>query len=132
MKLGIVITQPEEEAVFNALRLANCCLQRDSTRPLSGRGIEIDRIEDPRIDSKKKVLDAGGQFFACGASLEAARFRRVQDLPVADPRGPLRDRAGLQQVRDDLRRKDANDDGQDVQQLWRLNLRCPSETSGRV
>ena len=75
MKLGIVITQTEPETVFNALRLANYSLkQGDSVRIfLSGRGVEIDRIENDRFDVKteaKKLLDAGGQFFACGTCLK--------------------------------------------------------------
>lgn len=40
---------------------------------LSGKGVEIDSIEDPGFDVKAQaqmVLDAGGQFLACGACLK--------------------------------------------------------------
>ena len=40
---------------------------------LSGRGVEIDRIEDPKFEVKaqaQKILDAGGRFLACGACLK--------------------------------------------------------------
>ena len=40
---------------------------------LSGRGVEIGQIEGPKFDVKsqaQKVLDAGGQFLACGACLK--------------------------------------------------------------
>jgi sulfur relay (sulfurtransferase) complex TusBCD TusD component (DsrE family) len=75
MKLGMIITQTDPETVFNALRLALYSLeQRDEARIfLSGRGVDIDKIDDPRFDVKtlaRKVLDAGGQFLACGACLK--------------------------------------------------------------
>ena len=37
------------------------------------KGVEIDRIEDPNFNVKaqaEKVLQAGGQFFACGSCLK--------------------------------------------------------------
>jgi sulfur relay (sulfurtransferase) complex TusBCD TusD component (DsrE family) len=75
MKLGMIITQSDPETVFNALRLALYGLeQRDDVRIfLSGRGVDIDKIDDPRFDVKalaRKVLDAGGQFLACGTCLK--------------------------------------------------------------
>jgi uncharacterized protein involved in oxidation of intracellular sulfur len=75
MKLGMVITQTDAETVFNALRLAHYSLEQgDQVRIfLSGRGVEIDQIEDPKFDVKaqaQKVLDAGGQFLACGTCLK--------------------------------------------------------------
>ena len=75
MKLGIIITQTDPETVFNALRLALYSLeQNDQVRIfLSGRGVEIDRIEDPKFNVKaqaQKVLDAGGEFLACGSCLK--------------------------------------------------------------
>jgi uncharacterized protein involved in oxidation of intracellular sulfur len=71
MKLGIIITQTEPETVFNALRLALYSLQQgDQVRIfLSGKGVELDKIENPAFDVKnqaQKVLDAGGEFLACG------------------------------------------------------------------
>ena len=39
----------------------------------SGKGVEIDRIENQNFDVRaqaQRVLDAGGQFFACGACLK--------------------------------------------------------------
>ncbi len=75
MKLGIIITQTDPETVFNALRLALYSLEQDDQVRifLSGRGVEIDRIEDPKFDVKtqaQKVLDAGGEYFACGSCLK--------------------------------------------------------------
>ena len=74
MKLGIVITLTGPKTVFNALRLALYSLEQgDTVRVLlSGRGVEIGQIEDPKFnvkDQAQKVLDAGGQFLACGACL---------------------------------------------------------------
>ena len=75
MKLGMIITQTDPETVFNALRLAFYSLEHgDQVRIfLSGKGVEIDRIEDSRFNVKaqaQKVLQAGGQFFACGTCLK--------------------------------------------------------------
>ena len=75
MKLGIIITQTDPETVFNALRLAFYSREQgDEVRIfLSGKGVEMDRIEDQKFDVKaqaQRVLDAGGQFFACGACLK--------------------------------------------------------------
>lgn len=75
MTLGMVITQTDPETVFNALRLALYSLQQgDRVRIfLSGRGVDIDTIEDARFDVKgqaHKVLDAGGEFLACGTCLK--------------------------------------------------------------
>lgn len=75
MKLGMVITQTDPETVFNALRLAQYSLgQGDEVRIfLSGRGVEIDQIEDEKFNVKaeaQKVLEAGGEFLACGSCLK--------------------------------------------------------------
>jgi uncharacterized protein involved in oxidation of intracellular sulfur len=75
MKLGMIITQGDPETVFNALRPALYSLgQGDEVRIfLSGRGVEIDKIADPRFDVKgqaRNVLEAGGHFHACGACLK--------------------------------------------------------------
>ena len=75
MKLGMIITQTDPETVFNALRLALYSLEQGDTVRifLSGKGVEIDRIEDPTFDvngEAQKVLDAGGEFLACGTCLK--------------------------------------------------------------
>ena len=64
MKLGMIVTQTEPETVFNALRLALYSLEQgDDVRIfLSGKGVEIDQIEDPKFDVKnqaQRILDAG-------------------------------------------------------------------------
>ena len=52
MKLGIIITQTDTETVFNALRLAKFALgEGDQVRIfLSGRGVDIDKIEGGKFD----------------------------------------------------------------------------------
>jgi uncharacterized protein involved in oxidation of intracellular sulfur len=67
MKLGIVISQTDPETVFNVLRLAL-----------------------PKFNVKaqaQKVLDAGGQFFACGSCL---KFRNSHDSEIC-PLSTLKD-----------------------------------------
>jgi uncharacterized protein involved in oxidation of intracellular sulfur len=88
MKLGMIVTQSDPETVFNALRLALYRLEQgDEVRIfLSGRGVEIDQIEDPRFDVKaqaQKVLDAGGQFFACGACLKLRSSEGSEVCPLS-------------------------------------------------
>ena len=88
MTLGVIITQTDPETVFNALRLALYSLgQGDEVCIfLSGRGVEIDRIEDPRFDVKaqaRKVLEAGGRFFACGACLKLRDSEGSEVCPLS-------------------------------------------------
>jgi len=75
MNLGMIITQTDAETVFNALRLALYSLEQgDQVRIfLSGKGVDIDKIDDPKFDVKgqaRKALDAGARFLACGACLK--------------------------------------------------------------
>ncbi len=51
MKLGIILSNPDPESAFNALRLANYSRkQNDEVRVfLLGAGVEIDRIEHPKF-----------------------------------------------------------------------------------
>ena len=70
----MIITQTDPETVFNALRLALYSLEQGDKVSifLSGKGVELDSIEDSKFEVKdkaQKVLEAGGQFFACGACL---------------------------------------------------------------
>ena len=88
MKIGMIFTQTDPETVFNALRLALFSLEQgDEVRIfLSGRGVEIDRIDDSRFDVKdqaQKVLDAGGQFFACGACLDLRNSQGSEICPLS-------------------------------------------------
>jgi len=88
MKLGMIITQTDPETVFNALRLALYSLEQgDEVRVfLSGRGVEIDQIEDPKFDVRaqaQKVLDAGGEFLACGACLKLRNSEGSEVCPLS-------------------------------------------------
>jgi uncharacterized protein involved in oxidation of intracellular sulfur len=88
MKLGIIITRTDPETVFNALRLALYSLEQgDEVRVfLSGKGVEIDRIEDARFNVKaqaQKVLDAGGRFLACGTCLKLRNSEGSEICPLS-------------------------------------------------
>jgi len=88
MKLGMIVTQTDPETVFNALRLALYSLEQgDEVRVfLSGRGVEIDQIEDPKFDVRaqaQKVLDAGGEFLACGACLKLRNSEGSEVCPLS-------------------------------------------------
>lgn len=88
MKLGMVITQTDPETVFNALRLALYSLEQgDEVRIfLSGRGVEIDQIEDSTFNVREvaqKILDAGGEFLACGACLKLRNSEGSEVCPLS-------------------------------------------------
>ena len=88
MKLGMVITQTDPETVFSALRLALYSLEQgDEVRIfLSGKGVDIDKIEDAAFDVKdqaRKVLDAGGQFLACGTCLKLRNSEGSEICPLS-------------------------------------------------
>ena len=88
MKLGIVITQTEPESVYNALRLALYSRkQGDEVKVfLSGRGVEMDKIEDARFDVKgeaENLLAAGGRFFACGTCLKIRNSGGSEICPLS-------------------------------------------------
>lgn len=88
MKLGMIITQTDPETVFNALRLALYSRQQgDEVRIfLSGRGVEIDQIEDPTFDVKgqaQKFLDSGGEFLACGTCLKLRKSTGSEICPLS-------------------------------------------------
>jgi len=88
MKLGMIITQNDPETVFNALRLALYSLEQgDEVRIfLSGKGVEINSIQDSEFDVKgkaKNVLDAGGRFFACGTCLKLRNSEASEICPLS-------------------------------------------------
>jgi len=88
MKLGMIITRADSETVFNALRLALYSLEQgDDVRIfLSGKGVEIERISDPKFAVKEqaqKVLDAGAKFFACGACLKIRDSEGSEICPLS-------------------------------------------------
>jgi uncharacterized protein involved in oxidation of intracellular sulfur len=88
MKLGMIITQTDPETVFSALRLALYSLQQgDQVRIfLSGKGVEIDDIEDAAFDVKgqaQKVVDAGGEFLACGTCLKLRNSEGSEICPLS-------------------------------------------------
>jgi sulfur relay (sulfurtransferase) complex TusBCD TusD component (DsrE family) len=88
MKLGIVISHTDPETVFNVLRLALYSLEQgDEVRIfLSGKGVEIDQIEDDKFNVKQQaqqVLDAGGQFLACGSCLKLRNSDGSEICPLS-------------------------------------------------
>lgn len=88
MKLGMIITQTDPETVFNALRLASYSLEQgDEVRIfLSGRGVEVDQIEDTAFAVKAQaqlVLNAGGEFLACGTCLKLRNSEGSEVCPLS-------------------------------------------------
>jgi len=88
MKLGIVISTSEPEAVFNALRLGNYALgQGDSVQVfLLGKGVELEQIEDEKFNAREQaqsLLNAGGTIQACGACLKLRHSEGSEVCPLS-------------------------------------------------
>jgi len=84
----MIVTHTDPESVFNALRLALYSLEQgDDVRIfLSGKGVEIDQIDDPRFDVTslaQQVLDTGGEFLACGTCLKLRRSGGSEICPLS-------------------------------------------------
>ncbi len=88
MRLGIIITQTESETVFNALRLALYSLgQGDTVRIfLSGKGVDFAGAGTAQFDTAaqaRKVLEAGGLFYACGSCLKLRGLEGSEICPLS-------------------------------------------------
>ena len=88
VKLGIIITQTDPETVFNTLRLALYSLEQGGEVRifLSGKGVEIDQIEDDTFNVRaecQKVLDAGGEFLACATCLKLRNSGGSEVCPLS-------------------------------------------------
>lgn len=88
MKLGIIITQPDPETVFNALRLALYSLEQgDDVRIFfSGRGVDSDGIENPKSDVKRlaqEIMEKGGRLLGCGACLKLRNSSGSEICPLS-------------------------------------------------
>jgi len=88
MKLGMILSQAEPEAAFNALRLANYSLkQGDTVRIfLVGKGVELDRINDAKFNIREQaqaVRAAGGELLACGTCLKLRESEGSKICPLS-------------------------------------------------
>ena len=88
MKLGIVITQNDAEAVFNALRFANFAVGKgDDVRVfLLGAGVDIEKIDDVRFDVRGQaatLLGNGGRIQACGTCLKLRESGGSEVCPLS-------------------------------------------------
>ncbi|MBI4288991.1 MAG: DsrE family protein [Chloroflexi bacterium] len=75
MKLAIVISTNEPEAVWNGFRLAVTALGKDHQVKvfLLGKGVESDGLQDPKFDIKRQwdaFLSRDGEILACGTCLK--------------------------------------------------------------
>jgi len=88
MKLAIILSQTDPETCWNALRLANYSLfEGDEVGVfLAGKGVELDKIEDPDFDVKEqaeKFLADGGKIEACGACLHFRNSKGSDMCPMS-------------------------------------------------
>ncbi|MBI2445314.1 DsrE family protein [Candidatus Micrarchaeota archaeon] len=88
MKLGIVISTDEAEAVWNALRLANLALSMkdDVAVFLVGRGVDYEKTSEPQFDNvaeTQKLVESGGRLMACGTCLKSRGMQGSNICPVS-------------------------------------------------
>lgn len=88
MKMGMVLTTTEPEAAFNAFRLANHSLGAGDAVSvfLLGKGVELDRISDPKFDVQgqaRTFLGKGGKILACGTCLKIRNSGGSELCPVS-------------------------------------------------
>ena len=88
MKLAIVISTNEAEAMFNALRLGVFARnQGDETGVfLVGKAVEIEQIINPKFDIKQQArafLDSGGRILACGTCLKLRQSAGSEVCPLS-------------------------------------------------
>lgn len=88
MKIGIVISNEEQETAWNAFRFANfAAKQGDSVRVfLIGRGVEYERASTPKFDAAaqaRELMKAGGVIFACGTCLKSRDQNESDICPIS-------------------------------------------------
>ncbi|MBU0530522.1 MAG: DsrE family protein [Candidatus Aenigmatarchaeota archaeon] len=76
MKIGIIISQSDPETVWNAFRFGNFSLKKEHSVKvfLIAKGVEYEEINDEKYNVKEqveKLLDSGGEIFACGTCLKS-------------------------------------------------------------
>ncbi len=86
--LAIVISTNDAETAWNALRLANYALTQKEVVGifLLGKGVETEKLSDPKFDVKKQMQDfvaAGGQILACGTCLKIRNESGTSLCPVS-------------------------------------------------
>lgn len=88
MRLGIIISQTEPEAVWNALRLGNYALKEGDTVSvfLLGPGVDAiaNRVEKFNVEQEAQALhDAGGRILACGTCLKIRDREGTETCPLS-------------------------------------------------
>lgn len=88
MKLGIVISTDEVEAIWNAFRLANFSkVKGDEVRVfLVGKGVDYEKSSNEKFDSvgeAKKLQQSGGNIMACGTCLKIRQKEGSEICPIS-------------------------------------------------
>lgn len=87
MRLGIVISTNEPEAVWNAFRFGVVSLKAGHEVKvfLMNRGVEIEDIQSDRYDVKEQInrfIENKGQMMACGTCLKTRKKEGSSVCPV--------------------------------------------------
>jgi uncharacterized protein involved in oxidation of intracellular sulfur len=88
MKLGIVISTDEVEAVWNAFRLANFSRGKGDEVQifLVGKGVDYEKASTEKFDAlgeARKLLQAGGKIMACGTCLKIRQKGGSDVCPIS-------------------------------------------------
>lgn len=93
MKLGIIISQTNAEAVWNTLRLANFALKNgDEVKIfLVGEGVEYESVSSEKFDIKEQIevflKSDNAHILACGTCIKS----RSQEATVTCPMDTMQD-----------------------------------------
>jgi len=89
MKLGIVLSSPNAETNFNALRLANLAVQKgdDVKIFLVGEGVEFEKKSSEKFNIKeqiqKLILSTKFEIKACGTCLKIREQDSTETCPLS-------------------------------------------------
>ena len=88
MKIGIVISTNEPEAVWNAFRFGVTSLKANHEAKifLINRGVEIENIKDIKYDIKEQInlfIENKGKILACGTCLNSRGKEGSDVCPIS-------------------------------------------------
>ena len=88
MKIGIVISTNDPEAVWNAFRFGNEALNANHSAKvfLVNKGVEAEDVKNDMFNVKEQInlfIEAKGELFACGTCMKARLKESSTFCPIA-------------------------------------------------
>src|SRR3972149_9991632 len=88
LKIGIVISTNDPEAVWNAFRFGNVALKASHTVKmfLVNKGVEAEDIKNDKFNVKEQIdafIGNKGELLACGTCMKARLKEKSNNFPIA-------------------------------------------------